>query len=418
MNTSTKESEEVPHRELTDEDEIGFLTLLAILVRHKRMVFFLPLICATTAAFVSLALPNTYIGTARILPPQQTSAPLAAALLGDLGGLTTGNAVGSALGLRNPSDLYVSMLQSRTIADSLIKRFELQELYDEDSLVETREELARSSSIRGEKTGIIVIEVEDRDPSRAAEIANAYVEELDLLTQKVAVTTAGRQRVFLEGQLRQAKEQLSDAEVALRTTQQKTGLINLTDQGRATIESVAYLQAQIQAKQVQLGAMRTSMTESNPDYIRTQRELSGLQAELDKVEKIGSAESGAVIPSAGTLPERGLEYVRKFRDVQYFQTLFDLIAKQYEIAKSQEAAETSLIQVLDQALAPDKKAKPHRALIVFVTATVALILAAMLALVMDARERARKDLAKARLLDEIEKGFLRWRKPTGDAVPK
>jgi uncharacterized protein involved in exopolysaccharide biosynthesis len=406
--SSTPEDIKQPAPPAGDDDEISLLEILVTLARHKKLVFVFPFACAVVAALISLVLPNIYTGTAKILPPQQGGSSLAAALLGDVGGLSAGGAVGSALGLKNPSDLYVGMLQSRTIADAIIQRFDLKNLYNARTLVDTRRNLSDVSSITANRDGIINIEVDDEDPKRAAELANAYVAELDQLTQKVAITTAGRQRVFLEKQLRQAKDQLADAEVALRTTQEKTGLISLTEQGKATIESVAYLQAQIQAKQVQLGAMRTGMTESNPDYIRAQRELTGLQAELTKREKSNPADTSGVVPSAGMIPERGLEYVRKFRDVQYQQTLFDLIAKQFEIAKAQEAAEAGLIQVLDRAVVPDKKSKPYRLLIVLVTGILTGLLGMVAAFVLEARNRAKNDPIQSKLIDELKQRMSVW----------
>jgi uncharacterized protein involved in exopolysaccharide biosynthesis len=323
--------------------------------------------------------------------------------------LAGASGVGQALGLKNPSDLYVSMLQSRTIADAMIQRFGLKELYDEDTLVDTRRRLAEVSRITAGQDGIISIEVDDEVAKRAAEMANGYVEELDRLTQNVSVTTAGRQRAFLERQLRQAKDQLADAEVALRQTQEKTGLISLTEQGKASIESVAYVQAQIQAKQVQLAAMRTGMTESNPEYIRAQRELVGLRSELSKLER-GASKGASAFPSAGNIPEAGLEFVRKFRDVQYFQTLFELIAKQYEIAKAQEAAEGGLIQVLDAAVPQDKKSKPHRTLIVVITGILAGLFGVAAAFILDARKRAEADPVQSRLLDELRRQMPPWLK--------
>lgn len=390
------------HRDPGDE-EIGLLEILVVFARHKRLVFAFPFACALIAALISLALHNVYTATARILPPQESGSPLASALLGGLNGLSVGSAAGQALGLRNPSDLYVGMLQSRTIADALIRRFGLQKLYGDQTLVDTRRKLAGLSSITADQNGIISIAVDDQDPNRAAQIANAYVDELAKLTQRVAVTTAGRQRVFLEKQLRKVKDQLSDAEIALRDVQQKTGLISLTEQGKATIQSVAYLEAQIQAKRVQLGAMRTSMTKTNPDYVRAKRELAGLLAQRASVENAKHFGASGVIPSASTLPERALEYVRKLRDMQYQQTLFELIAKQYEIAKSQEAADSGLIQPLDRAVAPDKKSKPHRMLIVLVTGALSGILGILLAFVMEARERALRDPTQAQLLEELRR---------------
>lgn len=395
------------------DEEPGVLEILVVLARHKRLVFAFPMACAVLAALIAFALPNIYTGTARVLPPQQGASPLAAALLDNAAGMGgAGALVGQALGLKNPSDLYVGMLQSRSIADAIITRFDLQSLYRKETLVETRKELATATSITAGRDGIITIEVEDEDPKRAADMANAYVESLDRLTQDVAVTTAGRQRVFLEKQLRQSKEKLAEAEAAMRSTQEKTGLISVTEQGKAMIESVASLRALVAAKQVQLAALRTGTTERNPDYIRTSNELAGLQRELAKLERSAGVDAPGVIPSAGRIPETGLEFARRMRDVQYYQTLFELIAKQYEIARAQEAAEAGLIQVLDRAVVPDRKTRPYRLLIALVTGLIAGLLGLIAAFGAEARRRAQADERQALLLAEIEGALpaLPWKR--------
>lgn len=401
---STQDTQVTPN-----DEQISLLEALVVLARHKRLVVVFPLVCSLIAAVIGLILPNIYTGVARILPPQQGGSPITAILMGDTSALNAGSSVGQALGLRNPSDLYVGMLQSRTIIDSMITRFDLQKLYSKDTLTETREKLSRLSRITAGHDGIITIEVDDEDPKRAAEMANTYVSELDALTQTVSVTSAGRQRVFMEKQLRQAKDHLADAEVALRITQEKTGLISVTDQGKAMIESVASLRALIAAKQVQLVTMRTSSTENNPDYVRAQQELAGLRQELVKLEKSNPSDSSAVIPSAASIPEAGLEYVRKYRDVQYYQALFELLAKQYEIARSQEAAESGVIQVLDRATLPDKKSSPHRSLIVLVTGLLAGIFGMVLAFAVEAKDRAASDPVYSQHVDELRRHLLDWR---------
>jgi uncharacterized protein involved in exopolysaccharide biosynthesis len=391
-----------------DDDEISLLEILVVLARHKTLVLVFPFVCAVAAALISLALPNIYTGTAKILPPQPGGSPITAVLMGDVSGLNAGSAVGQALGLKNPSDLYVAMLQSRTVKDAMIHRFDLQNLYGKNTLVETRAMLAELSRITAGQDGIITVEVDDEDPKRAAEIANTFVDELDKLTQTVTVTSAGRQRAFLEKQLRQAKDQLADAEVALRITQEKTGLISVTEQGKAMIESVAHLRALVAAKQVQLASMRTSSTESNPEYVRAKQELAGLRIELAKIERSNPSDLTAVIPSAGSIPEAGLEYVRKHRDVQYYQTLFELLAKQFEIAKAQEAAEGGLIQVLDRAVVPDKKSRPHRLLIVLVSGILTGVLGVVVAFLLEARTRATRDPSQSKLMEELAQHWRSW----------
>src|SRR6266581_8087932 len=188
----------------SDDDEISLLDLLIVLAKHKRIVFGVPFAVAVVAAIISLLLPNIYTGTTRILPPQQ-SASAAAALLNQLGGALGGlaGAAGGTLGIRNPNDLYVGMLKSRTVADNLIVRFELAKVYDEDYLSETRKRLAKETTITSGRDGIIAIEVDDKNPKRAADLANAYVDELMRLTKVLAVTEASQRRLFFERQLLQ-----------------------------------------------------------------------------------------------------------------------------------------------------------------------------------------------------------------------
>jgi uncharacterized protein involved in exopolysaccharide biosynthesis len=295
------------------------------------------------------------------------------------------------------------MLKSRTVADNIIARFELQNVYDRDTMVETRKDLADNSTITAGKDGLITVDFDDEDPKRAAAVANAFVEELDKLTQSLAVTEAGQRRLFFERQLQQAKQDLSKAEVALKVTQEQTGLIKLDDQGKAIIESVAALRGQISAKEVELRAMRTFTTENNPDYVRVQQQLAGLRSELAKLERARISGEGDILLPTGKVPEAGLEYLRKFRDVKYQETIFELLAKQFEVAKIDEAKEAAIIQVVDHAIAPDRKSKPRRALIVIAATLISGILISLWAFVSEARLRASRDPVQAERLSLLRR---------------
>src|SRR6266581_75554 len=348
-----------------DDDEVSLLDLLIVLAKHKRIVLGVPFIVAIVAAIISLLLPKAYTGATRILPPQQ-SASAASALLNQLGGALGGlaGAAGGTLGIRNPNDLYVGMLKSRTVADNLISRFELGKVYDEARLSDTRKRLEKDTTIVAGRDGIITIEVDDRDSKRAAELANAYVDELMKLTKVLAVTEASQRRLFFERQLLQAKDNLTAAEVAARQGLQKGGLAQVDAQGRSMIEVTARLRAQISAKEVQLGAMRTFAAEGNPELQRTQQELEALRRELARVE--GSSPIAA-IGKAEASGGSGLDNLGRLRDVKYYEFLYELLAKQFELAKIDEAKDATVIQVMDEAIEPDRKSKPHRALIVILT---------------------------------------------------
>ena len=384
------------------EDEISLLDLLIVLAKHKKLVLGLPFAVAVLAAGVSLLMPNVYTATARILPPQQSQST-AAAMLGQLGALA--GAAGSSLGIKNPNDLYVGMLKSRSVADSLIARYKLKDRYDAETQDDARKRLGEVTSVSAGKDGIIAIEVDDEDPKFAADLANAYVDELHRLNRTLAVTEAAQRRLFFERQLQQTKDSLTRAEVELKNVQQATGVVQLDAQGRAAIEAVAALRARIAAKEVELAAVRTFATEQNPDFQRLTQELAGLRGQLARFERGGEA---SALPSADRLPEAGLDYVRRQREVNYQEKLFELLARQFETAKLDEARNASLIQVLDQAVPPERKSKPRRALIVILSALAAGFLAVILAFLRDARERALQDPEQAqryRLLGQ----YMKWR---------
>ena len=381
-----------------EDDEISLLDLAIVLAKHKKLILGVPFAVAVVTAIVTLLMPNIYTGRAVIMPPQQQSSA-AAAFLGQLGVLAGG--AGAALGLKNPGDLYAGMLKSRTIADNLIQRFKLQELYGKDTKVETRKALANDTTISVGRDGLVTVEFEDKDPSRAADIANAYIEELDRLTQTIAITEAGQRRLYFEKQLKLSKEKLADAEVELKKTQEQTGMIRFEEQGKAIIEAIASLRAQVAAREVQLTAMRSFATERNPDIIRVQQELVGLRSELSKLEKRNTDVSGDIFVPTGNVPEVGLEYVRKFRDVKYQETLFELMAKQYEIARVDEAKDAAVIQVVDKAVLPDRKSKPRRALIVLVAGVVVGVLVLVWVFAKEGFEKARSDPVRAARIETL-----------------
>ena len=299
-------------------------------------------------------------------------------MLGQLGGLAAAANIG---GIKNPNDLYVGMLQSRTVADRLIEKFKLQERYDEETSDKTREKLKRLSSIQSGKEGLITIIFEDSDPQVAADVANAYVSELSRLNQKLAVTEAAKRRVFFEAQLKDAKEQLALSEIAMRNTQEKTGMLQLEGQVKELIASTAHLQAQIAAKEVQLTAMRSFATPNNPELIRLQQELNGLSAQLSKIQNGKMTGDGNPLVPTGKIPAVGVEYIRALRDVKYNEAIFELLAKQFELAKIEEAKDSSLIQQLDKAMPAEQKAKPKRALTILIALFIGLLFGIIFAII-------------------------------------
>ncbi len=369
-----------------ERDEISLLDLAIVLAKHRKLVIGMPLIAAMIAAAISLLLPNIYTANVRILPPQQ-SASTASALLNQLGG-GLGGLAGSIAGIKNPNDLYIGMLKSRVIAENLITRFGLEKVYDQKFKSDARQVLDASTMIFSGKDGIISIDVNDRDPKRAADIANAYVDELMKLTSVLAVTEASQRRLFFERQLAQAKASLIAAERATRSDLEKGGLANVDSQGRAMVELTARLRGQISVKEVQIGAMRAFATNLNPDLQKNQEELLALKRELARVE--GTSSVTTLEPTNNGVSS-GLDNLGRLREMKYYETIYDLLAKQYEVAKIDEAKDASIIQVLDKAIEPNRKSQPKRAIIVMVSFLVAAVLAIILAFIHEAIRRLKID---------------------------
>jgi tyrosine-protein kinase Etk/Wzc len=381
------------------------IDVLLLIAKHRLLVFGLPVVVAVAAVVLSLLMPNIYTANARIVPPQQGSAGVAAAL-GSLGALAS--VAGGPLAGRTPNDFYVALLQSRRVADSMIARFDLRQAYHASTAMDTRAALAGATRIVSGRDGLITVEVDDKDPKHAAALANGYIDELYKLTQTLAVTEASQRRLFFEKQLENAKNQLADAEISLKKTQEATGLIKLDDQGRAIIDAVARLQAQVATKEVQITAMQAFATEQNSDLIMAQRELAGLRTQLANVERSNhQLGRGNVLVPTGRIPEAGLEYVRKVRTVKYYETIFELLAKQFELAKIDEAKDTSLIQVLDRAVEPERKSGPKRSVIVIFSTLMAAMGGLVLALVIEAAQLIRRNVGYAERF-RLLRARLRW----------
>lgn len=360
--------------EKPSESDFSLFAILIALAKRKKLVIGLPLVVTCTAALISLVLPNIYSASTTLLPPQQAQSS-AGALLSQLGGAAS--LAGGLTGLKNPNDLYVGMLKSRTVADKLVNRLNLKTVYKTDSNEKARKILASNTVIGAGKDGIINISVEDKDPKLVAQLANAYVFELTELTKVLAVTEAARRRVFYERQLETAKNQLASAEMKLKAGLESGGVVSVDSDSRAVVATGVRLRAQVSAKEIQLGSMKAFVTTSNHEYRRVQEELNSLRAQLARLEHGQTPATGE--GGGGSLP--GLENVKILRDVKYYQMLYELLAKQYEIARLDESKDSSIIQTLDVALEPERKIKPARAVIVLAAATLALFLACAIALI-------------------------------------
>lgn len=384
--SDAKENEPYPARNGTvpsakDSEEISLFDLAVVLAEQRRTIMWVAVCFCVLSVLVSLLLPKKYTATVTLLPPQQNTSisSAIASQLGNLGGMAA--LAGGSLGVKNPNEMYVAMLKSRTVEDAMVRRFGLMQQYKDTYPSDARKDFESHATVDGNaKDGLIHISVEDRDPNRASELANGYVEEFRKLSEHLAITEAGQRRVFFEGQLEQAKDNLGKAEEALKKTQQSTGLIQLDSQSRALIESAAAIRAQITAREVQIQGLQTYATSENAELVKAERELQGLRAQLAKLGGSEDTANGFLVPK-GKVPEAGLEYIRKFRDVKYYETIFEILARQFELAKLDEAKQGAVIQVVDAAVPPDKRSFPKRTLIVLVATLFGLIVGVAVAFV-------------------------------------
>ena len=348
---------------MQDDDEISLLDLLQTIVDNLRLLVLGPLAVGFLALGYSFTIPPTYTAKTLFLPPQQQQSAAASMLasLGSLGGLA--GAVGA---IKNPADQFLVYMKSVTIQDALIERFKLLERYEAKTKTDARLALTGSVRAASGKDGLISVEVDDKDPKFAAELANAHVEELGKLLGKLATTEAQQRRLFFEKQLMQAKEKLIQSEIELKSTGVSGSV--LKSNPASAVAAVAGLQAGVTAQEVKLGAMRGYLAETAPEFKQALNELANLKAQLAKQEKDTPANSNIIAQG---------DYVSKYREFKYNETLFELFAKQFEIAKVDESREGAVIQVLDAAQPPERKSKPKKAQIA-ITSTLAAGFALML----------------------------------------
>ena len=258
--------------------------------------------------------------------------------------------MGAAANIKSPADQYVALMQSATVSDRIIDRFELMKVYDDKYRFEARKDLAKNAQISvGKKDGLITVEVDDKNPQRAADIANRYVDELRRMTRQPGVDRgAAAPRVLRSASSSRRSDRLTQAQQALQASGFNPGALKA--EPKAAADSYARLQAEVTAAEVRLQTMRRSLADTAPEVQQQLAQLDALRAQLAQGRRGDDASDG------------GPDYISKYREFKYEETLFDLFSRQYELAKLDESREGALIQVVDAATPPKRKSKPKRAL--------------------------------------------------------
>lgn len=340
-----------------EADDAQLLNFIAPALAKWRQIAIVGIATGAIGYGASYLITPIYTARTSIISPQQqqNSASAALASLGALAGLS-----GAGSALKSPADQYISIMQSVTVSNKIIDQFKLMNLYESKFRIDAQQRLHENVRISaGKKDNLITVEVDDKSPALAAEIANAYVAELRQVTNNLALTEAQQRRLFFEQQLLKAKDALRVAQVNLQKTGFTAGA--LKSEPKSAAEAYARAKAAVAATEVRLGALRRTMTDSAPEVQQLVASLAALRAQLAQLEEPLQANSSQ-------------DYVSSYREFKYQEALFDIYAKQFELAKMDEAREGTLVQVLDPATAPERRSKPKRLMIAAGSALIAALL--------------------------------------------
>jgi uncharacterized protein involved in exopolysaccharide biosynthesis len=350
-----------------------------IILNNRKFIGYIVGATFIISAIISLLLPKAYIATARILPPQGNNMGLAA-LLSNTDDPVSGLA-NSLLDSKTPSTLYLGIMRSRTVADALIQKFQLKDLYDHRYIEDVYLELEERSTIAiSKKDQLISVSVEDGDPQRAADMANAYIDMLNRINRDLNITHGKRKRIFLQDRLKEVRKDLRKAEIELQTFQEKHHLISLEEQAKVSIEGAAKIKGKIISAQTELEVFKQFGTEKQIEALMLKTKIEELQNQLSMIEngrksKAHDAKGSDFYFPFGDLPRLGLQLMRLTREAKIQEKLFELLVAQYEMAKIEEAKDVDTIQVLDKAVAPQKRYRPKRIRIILVSTMMALAVA-------------------------------------------
>lgn len=337
------------------DDSVDLIAFVEIFFKRFRLICLITLAGLFLSICTYFLMPKKFSSTARILPPKQDQG-LMGLMMSQMGGMA--NLAGDLLGKGTASDLYVGILNSEAIKDIIINKFNLIEIYNKNSRLETYNKLDDRVDINaGKKDGIISITVEDKDPKRAADMANAYVDELGKLSVKLNISGASENRSFLEERLAKAKGDLTKAENDLNRFQSQTHALDITEQTKGTIKGIAELSAQLAVEEVKLAALLRTFTESSIEVKNQRAIIVGINSQIARMET--GTKHGGALPSISAVPALGKDYVRLMREFKIQETIVELLTKQYEITKINEVKQIDGIQIIQSATVPDKQISPR-----------------------------------------------------------
>lgn len=386
-------------------DEINLLDYWQVLRKRGRMILGLVFVSVFTAGSYSyFLLPKIFESTASVLAPKETGGGVS------LGTTLAASGAGQVLGGLLPiggtttRDTFVAILKSRTVAQNLVDRFNLKEYFGTQLTEAAIKALQGATKIAVAKEGVISVTVEDKDPKRAADIANAYLSLLDRKFAELGTTEASRQRAFMAERLEKTEKALRAAEEALRRFQENRKAIVVQEQARSAIESAALVKGEIIAAEAQLEFLRTFATENNPQVLQQKRKVEEMKRQLALMQYGQGLDLPSESPNPGarrrefhvpftSVPEVGMEYLRLAREVKVQETVYGLLTAQFEQAKINEARDTPTVQLLDKAVPAERKSRPKTVVNMAIAGAVSLFVGMFLAFFLEYVDRMRRPRA-------------------------
>lgn len=382
--------------------ELSLLGFLLTLLKRKRLIFFGSLFYGVLVTSICLIMSPIFQATAQI-SPSQSSGTSATQLLSQLGG-AAGMFLQSVFPTTSPSDFLVGVLQTEPVLNAVIDKHNLKKQFDVETYQEARTILMEKvfTIQPNSMNGIVSISAQDKDPILSAAMVNTAIESLVSLLSGLSLTEASKRRVFFEAELKKAYEQLGKSEDSLRDFQESSGMLKMDEQASALVQAIATLKAQIAAKEIQLKVMRSYTTDANPDFRKLVHEYDGLKEQLQKLLDKEREDNRTVIIPTGEIPSIGIEYIRRMREFKFHESLYEILIKQYEAARLDEAKEAPIAQVISRASVPELKAKPKILLLTFVGLALGFFISSFFAFVVEYFEKVSMDSSKANLLREMK----------------
>jgi uncharacterized protein involved in exopolysaccharide biosynthesis len=360
-----------PQPETEGDQDFGFLDLLTMLGEEKWTVLAVTFIVTVIGMVMSLLATPIFSSTAVIMPAQQGGGGSAAGAFAQLAQVPGLGALGGLGGGKSSDQLYVALMRSQTLQDTLIKKHDLRKKWSSRSIEEARQSLSNAVSIGTDKqSGLINIVAKDGDPTFAAELANSHVEELHKMLDRVATTEAQQRRMFYENQITKTQTNLSAAELRYRQAQESSGIQVTSMLAESALRTSTELRAKITALEIQLQASSAFVTAKNPDTQRAASELAALRARLAQLEQ-GSGHTVATPRQQATM--------QAFREMKVQETMLDGFVRQLEVAKIDEAKEGVPVQIVDIAIPAEIRSLPQRTKMVTAAALIGLCVGVLLA---------------------------------------